>query len=135
MSLHIDYDYKCPECGAEYVPYDKDIPCPNCGLLEEERYETFVEETIGSMFYNTLTGFGFHPAAWYCTCIADHILQFIFRVFAVYERYCEEESWEHFAREYIRDSDFGDVEYMREYMDTLVRRIYVEIQKRKQESE
>lgn len=129
MSLHIDYDHKCPECGAEYVPYDLDIPCPNCGLLEKKRYESFVEETIESMCYNTLTGFGFYPSAWYCTCLADDILLFIFRVFAVYENYREEESWEHFLHEYIRDSTFDDYEYLRDYMRVLAQRIHDTMEK------
>jgi|SRR6266850_4947743 hypothetical protein len=30
MSLHIHYDHRCVNCGAVYIPYDRDVPCPQC---------------------------------------------------------------------------------------------------------
>ena len=39
MSLHIMYDHQCSKCKAFYIPYEKGIVCPNCGLNEDDIYD------------------------------------------------------------------------------------------------
>ncbi len=34
MTLHIDYNHNCSECETAYIPYDAEVACPKCGLLE-----------------------------------------------------------------------------------------------------
>lgn len=35
MTMHVVYDHECPACEALYIPYDEDVPCPRCGIVEE----------------------------------------------------------------------------------------------------
>jgi hypothetical protein len=39
MTLHIHYTHQCPSCGAYYIPCDKNVPCPRCGVVEQERFD------------------------------------------------------------------------------------------------
>jgi DNA-directed RNA polymerase subunit RPC12/RpoP len=135
MSLHINYDYECPECGAEYIPYDNEVPCPKCGFLEKKRYAAFVEDVVQAMGYNALTGFGCMPAAYTITCIADSVSIFLFKLFECYSQYRDEQSFESFVQEFIRNSYFEDAEYMREYMGVLAHRVYQEITRQKAKEE
>ena len=83
MSLHVGYDYQCPDCGADYIPYDADVICPRCGVLEPECFD-FIPKAVESLKFNKADG-SYLPAAWYVGNISDHILQLLFYLFDAYE--------------------------------------------------
>lgn len=123
MTLHIHYDHDCPECGVSYIPYDLDVPCPNCGRMEEERFETFVDEAAESALFNFDTGGSFMPAAWMCFGLADEILMFIFELFTEYWEGDHDDLPEEFISRYIAKCEFEGCEYMRDYLAKLALKI------------
>jgi hypothetical protein len=87
MSYHIKLkDYFCSSCGAQYIPYKGDIPCPNCkkapaGNISD--YASFIEQMIGSLRANKMKGGSYLPGAWYIGSFTDHIQDIIFHVFNI----------------------------------------------------
>ena len=131
MTLHIHYDHECPECGADYIPYDTDVPCPRCGLHEEERFADFVSQAADSACYNADCGGSYMPMAWGCFSLADSTLMFLFQMFDGYTAHGEGQTFDDFAREFIRDSTFEDSEYLRDYMHPLATRVYAEVERQR----
>jgi len=124
MTLHINYDHQCAACDADYIPYDVGIACPKCGLVESECFD-FVPEAVESLRFNKADG-SYLPAAWYIGNISDHILQLLFHLFSAYEESGGEE-FQQFATVWLAQLDWGDQEYMREYLQFLSIRVYVEL--------
>jgi len=58
MTMHVIYDHECPQCGAYYIPYDHDVPCPKCGIVEENRFD-YITEAALSMRFNKKKESGF----------------------------------------------------------------------------
>jgi len=61
MTLHISYEHKCNQCGTDYIPFDADVPCPKCGLVESERYD-FIGAAVRSTLYNLERYGSYQPA-------------------------------------------------------------------------
>jgi uncharacterized Zn finger protein (UPF0148 family) len=66
LTLHIFYTHQCHKCGAFYIPYDKDVPCPNCGLVEKERFD-YIPRATESLNFNLKEYGRYIPPAWYAT--------------------------------------------------------------------
>ncbi len=135
MTLHIHYDHQCPECGAAYIPYGDDVPCPQCGLREQERFADFVTQAAGSALYNLRGGGSYMPMAWGCFSLADSILMFLFQMFDGYRAHANGHTFDDFANEFVRKSHFEDTEYLRQYMATLASRVYEVIEKSQETGE
>ena len=134
MTLHITYDHEGPECGAAYIPYGKEIRCPQCNLLEEERFETFVYQAAYSARYNRHSYRQYTPPAWGCFSLGDNILYFIFHLLDSYAANDKGELFETFTACYVADANFEANEYLREYMAILAVEVYREIQKQRKTS-
>lgn len=122
MTLHISYDHECEKCGCSYIPYDRDIPCPRCGALEEECFEEFADEAAASALYNMEVEDSFQPEAWAVCSVADNILSFLFELldcFVVSQPTTPEE----FVNSYIEKCVFEDCKYMRSYLGNLALRV------------
>ncbi len=65
MSLHIMYYHQCSKCEAYYIPYDKDIVCPNCGVNEEEVAEDIISTIVSSANYQKRMFGIYTPIAWW----------------------------------------------------------------------
>ena len=83
MTLHVHYDHQCPNCMAYYIPYDKDVPCPCCGFVEQERFD-FIPQAAMSAHYNLETQGSYVPGAWYTGSLGDHILSLLFPLLEKY---------------------------------------------------
>lgn len=79
MTYHVSFKHKCPKCGAYDIPFDKDVPCPRCGELEEKRFN-FIPEAAKSAHFNLTSRGGYVPGAWYVGSLGDHILHILFQV-------------------------------------------------------
>ena len=123
MTLHIPYDYECPQCGAAYVPYD-DLPCPRCGVLEEKRFVDFVGRVVESVEYNAHTYGKYMPGVWGCFSLADNILMFLFQMFDAFRAKDNGPAFDDFAADYVANSVFEDAEYLRDYMVALACKVH-----------
>ena len=84
MSLHIAYNYQCPVCGAEYIPYEKGIKCPKCGA-EATEYFNFIDRAVASIKYHLEFYGKIHPGAWLVSSFADTVLEDIFEILEVFK--------------------------------------------------
>ena len=116
MTLHISYDHECPECGASYVPYGKEVCCPRCGLFEQERFETFIQLTTKSALYNFQYRRRFTPIAWAACSLGDTLLYFLFTLLDSYLEKMDGNTVETFSEKYVASADFNGTEYLREYV-------------------
>ena len=121
MTLHVFYDHQCPKCDAHYIPYDESVPCPQCGLIEEERID-YIGQVVDSMLFNKHEG-SYTPKAWWVGSLGDHILSILFLLFDSYE----EESpggFGKFASSRLGQMDWGDQQYLRDHVLGIALRLH-----------
>lgn len=115
MTLHVVYSHECGGCGAFYIPFDKDVPCPRCGLVEAERFD-YIPQAAASMRYNLESGGRYTPGAWWVGSLGDHILHLLFGLFDAYEAQRGQAEFEPFVTDRLARMDWGDQEYLRDHV-------------------
>ena len=123
MTLHIRYTHQCPTCEAYYIPYDKDIPCPRCGAVEQVRFD-FIPEATASARFNLETQGSYLPGAWYISSLGDHILWLLFGILERYRTNQIKQSFNDAAREMVKKMEWGDQEYLRDHVFKIAVRVY-----------
>jgi hypothetical protein len=83
MSLHVPYQHQCQHCGAGYIPYDQSVPCPNCGRVEEERFD-YISWAAASLLANKRETGVYTPRGWAVTSLGDQILFLLFGILDAY---------------------------------------------------
>jgi hypothetical protein len=68
MSYHIKKpNYTCKKCSGFYIPFNKDIVCPNCGHpADTENYFDYIDNVASSMKAHKFQYGSFMPPAFYC---------------------------------------------------------------------
>ncbi|WXG44038.1 MAG: hypothetical protein WED04_08405 [Promethearchaeati archaeon SRVP18_Atabeyarchaeia-1] len=122
MTLHINYDHRCPKCSAYYIPYDKDVPCPQCGVVEEERFD-YIPKAAASLLFNLDNYGSYAPAAWWVSSLADHILLVLFPVFEQYRK-SNHEDFDSFALDILSKSNWDEQKYLEKHVHRIAVRIY-----------
>ena len=122
------YDHQCSKCEAYYIPYEKGIVCPNCGLDEEEIYD-IVPKLANSANYQMDTMGFYTPIAWWTGSFGDHVALLIFQVLDAYNAQ-KEKSFPEFALEYFDKSKWGNQLYMKEHIRALSYKVFLELQKK-----
>jgi hypothetical protein len=126
MTLHVVYDHECEACGAIYVPYDDDVPCPKCGLVEEDRFD-FIPEAVVSLRFNKFHG-SYRPPAWWVGSLGDHILNLLFGLLDTYEEE-KPDSFREFVASRLAKIDWGDQEYLQNHVLGIALRVHEELEK------
>ncbi len=132
MSHHIAYDHQCPDCQAWYVPYDVTVPCPQCGLVEKERFD-FVRYAAGLLRTNLRKYHSYSPPAWYVGSYSDHLASLLFMIFEAHRVANPPCSFEEMAREIVNRLEWRDQEYGKDYLYQLALRVHAELEKRMEE--
>jgi len=128
MTLHISYDHTCPSCGTYYIPFDKDIACPKCNLMEEERFY-FIPEAAKSAYYNLINEGRYQPASWYIGSYADHTLHLLFITLERHRLNEANISFEEFAKELVyKKINWEDETFYRNYFFQIACRVYSYLQ-------
>jgi hypothetical protein len=122
MTMHVVYSHECSGCQAYYIPYDADVPCPRCGLVEEERFD-YIPQAAQSMRYNRMDGGSYTPGAWWVGSLGDHILMLLFGMFDAYEAVRDEAPFEQFLDQRLAQMQFGDQEYLRAHLRGIALRV------------
>ena len=126
MTLHTFYDHQCPSCEAFYIPYDDVVPCPNCGLVEEERYD-FITEAADSVIDN-LRHFGSCvPDAWLVDSYGDHILRFVFHILQMLRDGNDGDTIEAIARFVVDRMGWEGQEYAKDHLFAIACRVHEEL--------
>ena len=123
MSLHIIYDHQCIKCEAYYIPYDKDVVCPNCGVNEEEIAEGIVSRIVSSANYQKEMFGIYTPIAWWTGSLGDHIALLIFQCLDAFEEQSEN-SFTEFAQIYFDKRQWGNQLYMKSNIYGLSCRVF-----------
>jgi len=126
MTWHVPYSHECDSCGASYIPYDSDVPCPRCGIVEKERFD-YINQAALSMRYNKEMGGSYTPGAWYAASLGDHVLRLLFKLFDAYEEDKEKRTFESFLDDWLGKIQWGDHLYMPAYMRGLAARLRREL--------
>lgn len=129
MSLHFHQpNYACQKCEALFIPYQTNIPCPQCGHISNidiEEYADTIQLIAGSMrLHKMKTGYYF-PGVWATMCLLDHIQSIIFRTFDAMED-MKPENEKVFLAEVLKNKfKWGD----QEYLEAHIREIAFEVLK------
>lgn len=114
MSMHIMYDYQCKKCEAFYIPYEKDIVCPNCGLNEEEPYDIVLDLANSAKYQMDTMGF-YTPIAWWTGSFGDYVALIIFQILDAYNNQ-EKKEFQEIASEYCHNRTWGNQLYMKDHI-------------------
>jgi hypothetical protein len=126
MTLHIPYNHQCAKCQAYYIPYEKNVPCPNCGFLEDERFD-YIPQALASLKYNLETEGSYLPAGWWVGSLGDHILFILFKLFEQFKTQKEQADFATFAKDALEKIDWGSQTYLKKHIHSIALRIYEEI--------
>jgi hypothetical protein len=122
----IRYTHRCPACQAYYIPYDSDICCPRCGLLEEQRID-YVELVAAAARANLEAGGSYLPAGWWNGSLGDHILFILFRLLEHHRLIPAGQSFEHMTWATLERSNWDEQAYLREHIYGIALRVYDEL--------
>jgi len=126
MSYHVVYNHQCPQCGAHYIPFDQDVPCPRCGHVEAERFD-YIREAVASMRTHKKMWGVYTPGAWWVGSLGDHFLHLLFGVFDYYEERRPEPSFEEYVSGWVRRSEWGEHPYHRDHFLSIALRVQEEL--------
>ena len=129
MSLHIMYDHQCSKCEAYYIPYEKGIACPNCGLDEDDVYHVTPRLAHSANFQMNAHGF-YTPIAWWTGSFGDHVALLIFKVLDKFYTQEEKDFYE-IAEEHFNSSSWGSQLYMKNHIRDLSYKVYLELEQQK----
>jgi hypothetical protein len=121
MTMHVVYTHECGGCGAFYIPYDKEVPCPRCGLVEDERFD-YIPQAVASMRINKARG-SYTPPVWWVGSLGDHLLLVLFGLFDRYEARAGGAGFEAFLDEDLGAVDWGDQGYLRDHVRGIALRV------------
>ena len=130
MTLHTHYNHQCSICDSRYIPYDKDVPCPQCGTIEEERFD-FIPRACDSLCFNKKSYGSYLPPAWIAGSIGDHTLNLLFKLFYNYEHQ-KPPDFKEFAIVWLSIVNWGDDQYLMDHVLGIAVRLHEEIKRRKQ---
>jgi len=122
MTLHIFYDHQCPKCKAHYIPYDKDIPCPRCGLVEKERFD-YIPQAAESVKFNLERYGQYMPPAWYTGSLGDRVLFILFSIFEQCANGGDKADFPTFAYAVLSSRNWGDQDYLRKHICSIAVRV------------
>ena len=126
MTLHVGFNHQCKTCEAFYIPYDKDVQCPKCGLVESKRLD-FIPKAVLSLRFNKYEG-SYTPAAWWVGSFGDHILNILFGLLDAYEE-GKNGSFQDFVSSRLSRLDWGDQEYLQKHVLGIALRVHEELEK------
>lgn len=125
MPLHVVFDHQCAGCAADYIPYDQDVVCPQCGTLEAKRFD-FIKAAAKSLRFNKSKDGTFLPPAWWATSLGDQLLGELFPLFeaADVDRPAD---FDAFARTWLEAQDWGHRPYLMPHVLGMARRLADEL--------
>lgn len=129
MSLHIRYSHKCQKCNSYYLPYAKEVACPQCGLLEEEVRERIIDEIANSANYQKKRFGVYTPMAWWVGSFSDAVALYIFKIFDTFYRQ-DKKGFEQFSFDYMYDEVWQEeMSYLKPHFHDIARLVFEKIDK------
>lgn len=130
MSLHIMYDHQCSKCKAFYIPYEKDIVCPNCGLNEDDIYDIVPQLAHSANYQIDTMGF-YTPIAWWTGSFGDYVALIIFQILDAYYNQEDEKEFQEVALDYCNNRTWGKQLYMKNHICNLSHKVYLALRENK----
>jgi len=120
------YTHQCSKCEAFYIPYEKDIVCPNCGLNESEIYDIVTAICNSANYQRNRYGL-YIPPAWRIGSFGDHLALLIFKVLDAFNAQ-KEKKFEEFSLNFFDNVTWGEQLYLKNYVYELSTKVYRELQ-------
>ncbi len=128
MATHISYNFQCPRCGADYIPYDTAVPCPNCFKVEEQRFD-FVTRAVNAALTNQARRGAYTPVTFVPKSFADQVLKVCLELLQTHSSTGGKTFDEVVVEWTYLPVDWGDQIYVRDFIAGAARRVYEELQK------
>jgi hypothetical protein len=104
------------------------VPCPQCGLVEPERYD-FIPTAVCSVRWNIDMYGSYVPGAWFVGGLGDHLLLIVFTIFERWNKQQERGFPAAIGDELSFRGDWGDQAYLKPHITLLAQRIYDDMHK------
>jgi len=130
ITLRIPYSHVCPNCGAYYIPYGKNVPCPKCGLVEEERFEDFISKAALALLYNYANygSFSIPPEEWSPVTLSEYIVHVVSVLFDYYKQ--KKGDFEKFTEEFLDlFEEWGEHSYLKKHIKDIALEVYKVVSK------
>jgi hypothetical protein len=127
VPVHVVFDHQCAACEADYIPYDRDVPCPRCGAVEAERFD-FIRQAAKSLRFNKAKDGTFLPPAWWATSLGDQLLGLLFPLFETSD-VDRPADFDEFAKSWLASMDWGHRPYLKNHVLGMARRLADELAK------
>lgn len=125
MSLHIMYDHQCPDCQAYYIPYDN-VPCPNCGNMEEER-TSIISMITHSTKYQKNCFNRYTPVTWWIGSFGDYVALKVFKVLDDFYGQ-DNKDFTVVSQDYVNQLKWGTQLYLKNHIRDISEKVYCEIE-------
>jgi len=126
MSLHIMYTHRCKNCESRYIPYQKNLKCPKCGIKEDEECSV-VEDIVKSALFQKISYGKYTPIAWWLGSFADQIAFYIFKMLDYFSKQ-DNNNFANFARNYVNEMEWEEV-YLKEHIYEIACLVHEELEK------
>jgi len=128
MTYHIKLDeYFCPKCNASYIPYKKELPCPNCNAVSNsvpEKYLSFIEELVASLRVNMIREGSYSPSGFFIGSFAEQIQYIVFNIFEHWRK--KKPKGDGFIAQYLNEMlSEEEVPYMVKHLESILKEVYL----------
>lgn len=121
MTYHIKNDTQCKNCLILFIPFEKNLKCPNCGTITDD-YINFVSEMINAMQAHKYEYGNFHPGAWYINSITEHVQELLFQLFDTIEKNNIEDK-ESYISKWLDDVDWQKDKYLKNHVKDIALKV------------
>ena len=126
LTIHTKHHHSCPDCEVEYLPYDDAVPCPNCGLVEPERFD-FISRAVESAQFNTKQNGTYVPLVWSVLSHGDQVLSLLFRLLEHDRNNQSAQPFREVARSQLDSIDWHGQSYYKDYIYEIALRVHNEL--------
>lgn len=124
MTYHIAYDYQCQACGADFIPYEEQLPCPKCGIAAQT-WLGYARSAAESLNVNLQSRGSYMPGAFWVGTLGDRVLYLLFQTFERWRLTEPNPDFSEHLREDLPKIDFEPQhEYLREHIRIIALRTF-----------
>jgi len=121
MSYHMfsGETHKCSKCAAFFLPFERSLPCPQCGTPSTEFYD-FVSEAVTGLEIHKREYGEYTAGAYFVSGLPEHIFLLLCNAFDVIDGHPD---FLTALREHLDGSDWGDQRYMSSHVYDIAVRV------------
>jgi len=111
--------HKCKKCGAYFLPFEHNLPCPQCGTPSTEFYDFVSEAATGLQIHKRDYGH-YSAAGFFVGGLPEHIFLQLCNAF---DEIQDHSDFPTALRRYLDGSDWGDQKYLSSHIYDIAVRV------------